>query len=247
MKSTTIIILAGGRGTRLLDVTQDQVPKPMVTTEGLRGKPFLFWLVKWFYVQGFRDFIFSTGHLSHIIEQAPWSSWFIEAKFEWFREDKPLGTGGAVNFIFSKKPNLKNAWVINGDTLSPLNLAQERLVEGVAVYHLIQDNRVFDAIPNVLVKNRNQVLAVADSAEIGSLKRAPNEELFFDIGVVGISRESLDPTVTNGPLHRALSPAMAAGRVVAQIVNTDCFDIGTPARLARFVSFLSSSNVLMDI
>jgi len=59
-----IIIIAGGRGTRISEETEDK-PKPMVL---INGKPILWHLMNIFALQGFNDFIISTGYKSEIIE-----------------------------------------------------------------------------------------------------------------------------------------------------------------------------------
>ena len=59
-----VIIIAGGRGTRISEETADK-PKPMVL---INGKPILWHLMNIFALQGFNDFIISTGYKSEIIE-----------------------------------------------------------------------------------------------------------------------------------------------------------------------------------
>lgn len=63
-----LIILAGGKGTRLGNLTKD-TPKPMID---IYGTPFLYWLINHYIKQGFVDITVSTGYLSEIIESAPW-------------------------------------------------------------------------------------------------------------------------------------------------------------------------------
>ncbi len=64
----TLIILAGGKGTRLGDITQD-IPKPMVDIE---GKPFLYWLIKHYANQGFTNINLSLGYKAEMLEQYGW-------------------------------------------------------------------------------------------------------------------------------------------------------------------------------
>ena len=58
------IIIAGGLGTRLAEETEDK-PKPMVL---IRNKPILWHIMNIFSVQGFHEFIISTGYKSNVIE-----------------------------------------------------------------------------------------------------------------------------------------------------------------------------------
>jgi glucose-1-phosphate cytidylyltransferase len=59
-----IMILAGGRGTRLMEQTRD-VPKPMVT---IGGKPILLHLMNYYAKFGFRKFIVCLGYKGDVIK-----------------------------------------------------------------------------------------------------------------------------------------------------------------------------------
>ena len=59
-----VIIIAGGLGTRISEETEDK-PKPMVI---INGNPILWHIMNIFSLQGFNEFIISTGYKSEIIE-----------------------------------------------------------------------------------------------------------------------------------------------------------------------------------
>jgi glucose-1-phosphate cytidylyltransferase len=59
-----IIIIAGGLGTRISEETEDK-PKPMVL---INDKPIIWHLMNIFSLQGFNEFIISTGYKSEVIE-----------------------------------------------------------------------------------------------------------------------------------------------------------------------------------
>ena len=59
-----IIILAGGLGTRISEETHDK-PKPMVL---IGDKPILWHLMNTFIIQGFNEFVISTGYKNEVIE-----------------------------------------------------------------------------------------------------------------------------------------------------------------------------------
>jgi len=59
-----IIIIAGGLGTRISEETEDK-PKPMVM---INDKPIIWHLMNIFSLQGFNEFIISTGYKSEVIE-----------------------------------------------------------------------------------------------------------------------------------------------------------------------------------
>ena len=59
-----VIIIAGGKGTRIAEETEDK-PKPMVL---INDKPIIWHLMNIFSLQGFSEFIISTGYKSEVIE-----------------------------------------------------------------------------------------------------------------------------------------------------------------------------------
>jgi glucose-1-phosphate cytidylyltransferase len=60
-----VIIIAGGLGTRISEETDDK-PKPMVL---INDQPILWHLMNIFSLQGYNDFIISTGYKSDVIEK----------------------------------------------------------------------------------------------------------------------------------------------------------------------------------
>ena len=63
-KDIPVVILAGGRGTRLMEQTRS-VPKPMVT---IGGKPILLHLMGWYAKFGFRRFVVCLGYKGDVIK-----------------------------------------------------------------------------------------------------------------------------------------------------------------------------------
>jgi glucose-1-phosphate cytidylyltransferase len=60
-----VVILCGGRGTRLQEHTQE-IPKPLVEIGGL---PILWHVIQLYAVQGFRRFLLATGYKGELIER----------------------------------------------------------------------------------------------------------------------------------------------------------------------------------
>jgi NDP-sugar pyrophosphorylase family protein len=111
------IILAGGKGTRLLPYTI-VMPKPMLPIGEI---PIIEIISRQLYFHGFADVTVSLGHLSGIIEL------FLESKsqkegmpkFHFFLEENPLGTSGPIKAI---NPDSDNFMVVNGDILTTLDM-----------------------------------------------------------------------------------------------------------------------------
>jgi glucose-1-phosphate cytidylyltransferase len=70
--SIKAVILAGGRGTRLSEVTES-IPKPMVT---VGGKPILWHIMKGYAAHGITEFVIALGHKGEVIKD-----YFVNYRF----------------------------------------------------------------------------------------------------------------------------------------------------------------------
>lgn len=109
-----VIILAGGRGTRLMPYTAT-IPKPLVPVGDL---PILEILIMQLKKCGVREIIISTGHLAELIEAyfKNGNKWGVKVRY--VREDKPLGTAGAIRNVKNLNDNFI---VMNGDILTDID------------------------------------------------------------------------------------------------------------------------------
>ena len=109
------LILAGGRGERLLPLTES-VPKPMVP---VAGKPMLLHQVQWLLKAGVKDVVFLAGYRWEAIKE-----FFGDGRSYGFRahysiEDSPLGRGGAIRKGMAMVPESeRHLLVTNGDVLT---------------------------------------------------------------------------------------------------------------------------------
>lgn len=92
------VIMAGGRGTRISSVASD-IPKPMIRIE---GRPVLEHEIECLRGQGFTDIIITVGHLGHIIMDYFGDGSRFGVKIEYFYENEPLGTAGALYKILDR-------------------------------------------------------------------------------------------------------------------------------------------------
>lgn len=113
--SNRVVIMAGGLGQRLGALTAN-TPKPMLP---LGGKPILEVLLEQFKESGFTRFSFAVNYLADRVMEhfQDGSAWGV--KVDYLREDKPLGTIGALSLVrdIPEEPVL----VANGDILTKVN------------------------------------------------------------------------------------------------------------------------------
>lgn len=79
-----VVIFCGGLGTRLGEITNGMVPKPMVF---IGRFPILAHIIESYYAQGFKNFILCTGHLDYKIKE-----YFLNHEF--FRQDVEISRSG---------------------------------------------------------------------------------------------------------------------------------------------------------
>ena len=110
------VILAGGFGTRLRSVLAD-VPKPMAP---IHGKPFLAYLLDYLKSQGVTEIVISVHYLREQIQDY-FGQCYQEMPVQYVVEDEPLGTGGAIQKVFSTLKIAQPVFVLNGDTFLKLD------------------------------------------------------------------------------------------------------------------------------
>ena len=111
-----IVILAGGKGTRLAPYTTI-FPKPLVP---IGDRPILEIIIRQLARHGLGDIVLSIGHLGELIE-----AYFQNERINipglslnYFRENDPLGTAGSLAMI----PGLEETFLaMNGDILTTID------------------------------------------------------------------------------------------------------------------------------
>lgn len=93
-----VVIMAGGRGTRISSVASD-IPKPMIKID---GKPVLEHEILNLREQGFTDIILTVGHLGNIITDYFGDGSKFGVHIEYYIEETPLGNAGALFKIRDK-------------------------------------------------------------------------------------------------------------------------------------------------
>jgi glucose-1-phosphate cytidylyltransferase len=91
-----VVILCGGRGTRLREHTQE-IPKPLVEIGGL---PIVWHVIKLYVVQGFERFLLATGYKGELIQRfANHTSWPEGVRVECVDTGLDTPTGGRIKLL----------------------------------------------------------------------------------------------------------------------------------------------------
>lgn len=242
-----IVIAAGGKGTRLKQVTAD-LPKPMVE---VAGKPLLEHQVMLARRHGIRDILLLTGYGAERIEQhfGDGAAWGVSIVYQ--HETQPLGSAGALLNAFDK---LHETFVLMyGDTM--LNVDLSRMLaahppEASATLFLHPNDHPQDS-DLVELNAANNVAALhpyPHPADPYSNYRLPN---LVNAALYVFSKHALQPFLqhkferSTPDICKHLFPAMmAAGGVLHGYRSREYIkDVGTPERLEKVRRHYQSGRV----
>lgn len=230
-----IVILVGGKGTRLEPLTKGKIPKPMIDVE---GKPFLERLMMHFKKQGFHDFVLCTGHLGEIIKDYFGNGSKFSVNIKYSSEDEPLGSGGAIK---QAEPLLEDDFLlINGDDYFGIDFKE------FAEFHLKTG-----ALATLVLKKKMEP-HICHGVSFGSNgiineyhARNYNEKSNADTtGFFALKKELLKQIPLNKfvSLESDIFPKMAKEKqLYGYLKDEEFFDIGTPEGYARFVSWFKAN------
>lgn len=114
-RENPVVIMAGGLGSRLHELTREQ-PKPMLP---VGGRPLLEMIVNRFVTQGFSKIWLAVNYRAEIIEQYFGDGRAFGADIRYLREDKRLGTAGALSLL---PPEIEQPVIVsNADLVASLD------------------------------------------------------------------------------------------------------------------------------
>lgn len=230
------IILCGGAGTRLKNVTGDLVPKSMAK---VGDRPFLELLLRQLRRHGFSRAILAVGYREDIIREYFGGRAFgLDVVYS--SESVPLGTGGALRNCVGLVES-DAAVIMNGDSYSNTNL--------IEFVHDFRGSGADASILVVPVDGRSDCgFVIADSQ--GKITRFVEKDAlartgYANAGLYVVSRKLLSsvPAALAVSIETELFPSwLAMGKYLKTFVYAGaCVDIGTPERYARAQALLAAA------
>jgi D-glycero-alpha-D-manno-heptose 1-phosphate guanylyltransferase len=228
------VILAGGLGTRLGELTRD-VPKPMVP---VAGRPFLEYLMDYWMEQGVGGFVLSVGYKAGVVRDH-FGSAYRGVPVKYSVETEPLGTGGGLLQAIDLCAGGKAVLALNGDTyfaakLAPLAELQERAEADLVM-------ALFDAAS----RDRYEGVELDAAGRIAGFVRREEKKLCsLANGGVYVVHPKLAQQAERGKkisLENELLPAWLGQqkKLFGLRVPGAFIDIGTPSDYARAESVLN--------
>lgn len=168
--NNTLVIMAGGKGSRLLPRTE-KCPKPLLE---VHGKPILRHIIDKAKYDGFHNILISVNHLGQMIKDYCGDGSDLGVSIEYLHEDKPLGTAGALK-MFDPIP-LSPFILTNGDLITSINYSD------LLNYHLASENMVTVTVKQHIIENPFGVVEVLDQ-KITGFKEKPKYSSLINAGI----------------------------------------------------------------
>ena len=229
MNKLNAVILAGGTGTRLRSVVADR-PKVLAS---VAGKPFLAHLLDQLADQGISKVVLCTGYLGNLVEEY-FRDKHREISLVYSREDRPLGTGGA---IVNALPLLSSdtVLVLNGDSYCQTDLCasldyhREKQARATLVLVRVKDGSRYGRV-NFAIDGRIEKFCEKSGSPTAG---------WINSGVYWFERSELAKLPQQAPLSLERDVLGAwVGRGVYGFTQTGPFlDIGIPEDYARAEHF----------
>lgn len=218
------VVMVGGRGTRLLPLTETR-PKIILP---VAGKPCLWYLLRSLARAGIEEVILACGYKSEQMRDAIGDGSDLGLRIVYSYEDEPLGTGGAMKLV---EDRLDDVFVAaNGDVFASIDVAAE------ISEHISSGASVTISLTPVENPCEFGIARVMEDGRITEFKEKPKpEEVFSNLinaGVYVINRSVLDyvPEGTFFDFSKDLVPRLMSDghRIQGYQVSGIWMDVGRP-------------------
>jgi dTDP-glucose pyrophosphorylase len=221
LRSNKMVIMAGGRGSRLYPETAT-CPKPMLK---INEKPILQHIIERAKLDGIHNFVIAVHYLSEIIKDYFGDGQKFGVSIEYLEEKSPLGTAGALSLL--KSPQDSDILVTNGDLITEIKYGE------LLDYHIAHSAFATMAVKSHEYKNPFGVVEIRN-LEIRDYQEKPVTISQVNAGIYVLSPQSLDLLQEDQPCDMStLFQCMLAEsqKVVAYPLYEDWRDIGNPIDL----------------
>jgi NDP-mannose synthase len=215
------IVMAGGRGTRLMPYTT-VLPKALMP---LGDAPVLEFLLRLLHQHGVRDVCLAVNHLHHLISSFFGDGASVGLRINYSVEHSPLGTCGPVAQVLDEMA--PDFILLNGDIVTDIDLTEMR-----------QHHRERNLAATIAVMRRTTqleygVLETDEKGLVTAIQEKPSLEHLVSMGIYMLHRDAVRAYLKAGQaldMPDLLSVMIADGYPVgAYLASCTWIDIGRPA------------------
>ncbi|HLX98756.1 MAG TPA: sugar phosphate nucleotidyltransferase, partial [Roseiarcus sp.] len=219
------VILAGGKGTRLGEITR-KVPKPMLP---IADRPFLDYLIEMIERHGYEDILLLGGYLGEVLEATYDGRRIGGATIRVMRERAPLGTAGALTVAGDALD--PRFLMMNGDAFFDINL---RALEQASDQNGAMATLALRSVENAarygrVIEDKGKIVAFVEK---DARREGPG---IINGGIYVLKREILDLVrALPSSLERDVFPGLVErGEIRGQEFEGYFLDIGLPETLEQ--------------
>jgi glucose-1-phosphate cytidylyltransferase len=200
-----VVILCGGRGTRLQEHTQ-AIPKPLVE---IGGMPIVWHVIQLYAVQGFRRFLLATGYRSELIERfVAEHEWPAGVSVECIDTGLETQTGGRIKLLEQRLAGEELFCATYADGVADIDL------EGLLAFHA--GHGALASMTVVRPQLQFGVTELTDDGRVTGFREKPTSDHWINGGFFCFAAEFLDYLDRDSVLERApLERLAAAGELRA--------------------------------
>lgn len=226
------VIQAGGKGTRMVSLTKDEIPKPMLM---LDGKPMIGWQIDNLKKYGITDIVLITGHLGEKIEEYFGDGHDYGVSISYIREKEPLGSAGALFYLKEIIGKDKDIILVFGDVMFDIDIDrmvsfhEDKGAEATLLAH--PNSHPYDS----------DLLDIGQNCVVQGIDSKNNHRDYWYRNTVNAGIYILDRSILSDfecprkmDLEKdILLPRMKSGKVFAYITPEYVKDAGTPERFMK--------------
>lgn len=230
LKSVPVVIMAGGKGTRLYPYTKI-LPKPLIPIGDI---PIIERIIDKFCNYGIEKFYVTVNYRKNMIKTY-FSEALLECTIQYIEEDKPLGTAGSLGLI---EETFNQPFIVtNCDILIHADY------EDAYNYHKENENEltIVTALKNIVVPYG--VVHSSENGSITSMEEKPKLSYFVNTGMYILNPELLNSIPKDTFFHMTdlVNKLLAEGRKVGMYpISEDSFlDMGEIEEMRRMETKLN--------
>jgi NDP-sugar pyrophosphorylase family protein len=223
VRSESVVIMAGGRGTRLGTLTAE-TPKPMID---VGGRPILETIIDQLVSDGFATILLAVNYQAARIQAHFGDGERFGARIDYLCEQEPLGTAGALRLLADRLT--ATFLVVNADLLTSASFAE------LADAHRSRGNDLTLGVSDVDIELRYGVVDVDSEGRVTGLREKPKVKVTANAGMYVVEPGVL-PLMASGPstMPELVTRALERGlRVGSYPMRGLWLDIGELADLQR--------------
>ncbi|MHB1407165.1 MAG: nucleotidyltransferase family protein [Desulfitobacteriaceae bacterium] len=179
VKPNTVVIMAGGLGTRLRPLTEE-VPKPMLQ---VGDKPILHTIIEQLKDHGLTNIVLAVNYLSDRIRDYFETGEAFGVKIQYLQETERMGTAGALTLMPELPP--EPLVVMNGDILTKVDFSQ------LLQFHQTEGHAVTMCVRNYEFRVPYGVVHLNEDYKVSVIEEKPLHSFLVSAGIYVLNPETI--------------------------------------------------------